>query len=306
MNRFMKYLLIVTVSFCILDLCNRCLFVYLFNHMPVGTEAYNTYKFKYNTEPGDVLVLGASRAQHHFVPQIFLDSLNMTCYNAGVDGQPVTDQYMELLHALELGTPKMVIMDIAPSQLEEEWTKEKYSQIGIFFWENANAREVVKDISGMGHLAYIAHLSSFYQYNSQIFLLYDLFVQKRHSRYHGYDPKAYTGRPWIVNVKEHEEVSSFVPYPPAIRYLDKMVALCQHHSIPLTITVTPCLIPMKPGFHEYLEAYCQQNHISFWNDVADSAFVSDPYLWFDNTHMNERGAEQYTKMIMSRINNSLI
>lgn len=299
MNKFLKYILIVLGAFCFLDLCNRCVFTYLFNHMPPDTETYNNLKFKYNTETCDVLVLGASRAQHHFVPRIFVDSLNMSCYNAGVDGQPITDQYMELLHSLDLGTPKIVIMDIATSQLEEEWVKERNSCFSLFYWENEECRQIVNDISGRENVAYISHLSSFYQYNSQLFLLYDLFLKKRHSLDHGYDPKPYKGKPFSL-IKNKQD-SQFIPYPPAIRYLDKIVILCQQKNIPLIFTVTPSLSPAKSGFSDFIEAYCKQKRIPFWNDAKDSTFRSDPYIWYDGTHMNEQGAERYTRMIMGRI-----
>lgn len=35
----------------------------------------------------NILIFGSSRAAHHYVPSILSDSLDMSCYNCGLDGQ---------------------------------------------------------------------------------------------------------------------------------------------------------------------------------------------------------------------------
>ena len=41
----------------------------------------------------DVLVMGSSRASHHYVAQLIADSLGMTCFNGGQDGNGIVMQY---------------------------------------------------------------------------------------------------------------------------------------------------------------------------------------------------------------------
>ena len=50
-----------------------------------GAEYKTTYTFeKVNS---DILIIGSSRAEHHYDSQIFEDSLNMSCYNSGEGGK---------------------------------------------------------------------------------------------------------------------------------------------------------------------------------------------------------------------------
>ena len=37
----------------------------------------------------DVLIMGSSRAHHHYVPEIISDSLGLSCYNTGKDGNGI-------------------------------------------------------------------------------------------------------------------------------------------------------------------------------------------------------------------------
>ena len=52
----------------------------------------------------DILIMGSSRAAHHYVPQIIEDSLGMTCYNAGSDGECIYYHYCLL--SAEVQSPK--------------------------------------------------------------------------------------------------------------------------------------------------------------------------------------------------------
>lgn len=70
----------------------------------VGTWSERIYyKSKYGifhrqiyclTESQDeLMILGSSRAAHHYVPQIFEDSLGLSSYNAGSDGMCIYYHY---------------------------------------------------------------------------------------------------------------------------------------------------------------------------------------------------------------------
>ena len=61
----------------------------------------------------DLLIMGSSRAAHHYVPQILEDSLGMTCYNAGSDGECIYYHYCLLASMIERGhTPKVVVYEV--------------------------------------------------------------------------------------------------------------------------------------------------------------------------------------------------
>ena len=48
----------------------------------------------------DVLILGSSRAEHHYVSTILADSLGMNVYNAGIDGAEGINVQLPLLEII--------------------------------------------------------------------------------------------------------------------------------------------------------------------------------------------------------------
>src|ERR1700750_706899 len=68
----------------------------------------------------DVLILGSSRALHHYDPNIIQDSLHMTAYNGGRDGCEMFYDYGVLTSALKRYHPKLVVLDMRPSEFEKD------------------------------------------------------------------------------------------------------------------------------------------------------------------------------------------
>ena len=62
----------------------------------------------------DVILMGSSRASHHYVTQIITDSLGLICFNAGQDGNGIIMQYGRWKMISERYAPKVLIYDITP------------------------------------------------------------------------------------------------------------------------------------------------------------------------------------------------
>ena len=60
----------------------------------------------------DIIIMGSSRAIHHYVPRIIADSLGMSCFNAGQDGNGIILQYGRWKMISERYTPKLIIYDV--------------------------------------------------------------------------------------------------------------------------------------------------------------------------------------------------
>ena len=78
----------------------------------------------------DILIFGSSRSIHHYNPIIIQDSLNLTCYNVGVNGQNIYFHLALLKSAIERNNPKIAILDLFSIDFEEtsaEWDRESLS-----------------------------------------------------------------------------------------------------------------------------------------------------------------------------------
>ena len=105
-----------------------------------GLNQTNTAQALFNKK-ADVLVLGSSRANHHYVSSMFKDSLGLSCYNAGRDGHDILYAYMIFQSFLERNMPKMVVIDIASSMMDGSWIQNNKDMTCFY-----GASKVVTDV----------------------------------------------------------------------------------------------------------------------------------------------------------------
>lgn len=60
----------------------------------------------------DILIMGSSKAHHNYIPKVFVDSLGMTCYNAGYDGNGVILAYAIIKMINKERQPKLILYDV--------------------------------------------------------------------------------------------------------------------------------------------------------------------------------------------------
>ena len=82
---------------------------------PCNRRIYKTDNFISDEVDANILIFGSSRAAHHYVPSILSDSLDMSCYNCGLDGNGIIYGYGKLKTITARYYPKIVILDIQPT-----------------------------------------------------------------------------------------------------------------------------------------------------------------------------------------------
>ena len=92
----------------------------ILNVKDVGVNQTNTVQAFFK-RTADVLILGPSTANHHYDCRILEDSLGMSCFNAGRDGQNIIYDAMVLEGFLTRCTPKLVVVDVTHSTLSDTW-----------------------------------------------------------------------------------------------------------------------------------------------------------------------------------------
>ena len=111
-----KFLLKLALFFAALIVVDRALgmvFSYMGNHAKGGYIGHHKYVTDKTNE--DILIFGSSRAIHHYNPQIITDSLGLTCYNCGQDGNGIVMQYGRWKMLSKHHLPKVIIYDIEPA-----------------------------------------------------------------------------------------------------------------------------------------------------------------------------------------------
>lgn len=283
---FIPFVILIVVA---LDLVNRSLCLYSFNHVQEDSRVYYQHIYHLNNRQSDILIAGASNGMHSYIPSIISDSLKMSCFNSSQDGRNISYQYFCLKKALENGPVRKFLLDLGEAQISKGWRyRTEYYQ--TYYWQNVDAREYMQKI-GEWYLPF-KMASSFIQYNNKFFVALYNYLPMGKLTEDGYVPLPYTGKPF--NDIAEPQNDSFTPDSLQIEYLDKIVSCCKENSVELIILASP-RITYSAKFIEYITDYCTKNKVTFINSVSS---IEDRTMFKDFAHLNDNGARLYTNEIV--------
>ena len=99
----------------------------------------------------DIIVMGSSKAHHNYIPQVFSDTLGMSCYNAGCDGNGIILAYGILSLIEEERLPKLIVYDVKQQfdiyHYNGDGDYTRYYQMIKKYYDNPYVKEVIEDIS---------------------------------------------------------------------------------------------------------------------------------------------------------------
>ena len=257
----------------------------------------------------DIIILGNSRAQHHYIPSMLSDSLKMSCFNAGQDGgHSIFLPYGQVEAILKRYKPKLFLLEFSPSSVYYDETD--YDKLAIFLPYYNSLKFLRPLIELRGPFEKYKNLSGIYPFNSQVINIIR-FNYKKTDRFimnQGYDPifrtiKGFDGTKRDVNDENNTIDSNKVDR------INEILALCQNSGTQIIVIDSPVLMGDKNTSNKEVKAQILEifsNHkIPFWDYSSDEKFVDSLNYFADRRHLNYLGSELFTKDVASRIKNYL-
>lgn len=251
----------------------------------------------------ELMILGSSRAAHHYVPQIFEDSLGMSCYNAGSDGMCIYYHYGILTSRIQRGCPpKMVVLEVIGTDAE-------VSQGATFSLDAALDRyaphygeyaEIDSLFAFNGWKERVKLLSKTYKYNSKL-------VQTIKCNYIPWpEDRGYEALNGMMKVAEGGQVVDVLSPSSEILiiedrkivYLQKFIVACKANNIELVMCYSPYYGQAIPKSIRMIEELAEKNGVRFLNYGIDERFQNTEYFQ-DASHLNDTGAKEYSKEVCS-------
>ncbi len=298
MKKFLKYLLLFFGVVIIIDVCVGYACDYMRHHTKPGPiKQFDDLCLK---DEHDILIMGSSRAHHHYVPMIFEDSLGLDVYNVGVDGNGVVLAYGILQMVTKRYSPKMIIYDVEQSfdiyYYKNDNNCTRYLALLKPYYREANVAGIFKDISKQEY--YKVHFG-LYRYNSSVIQLVKEFCIPSTVFYKGYEP-AYgtmTEEPrYFSNSNSISIVDTL-----KIGYFKRFVDLCDYYDIPLIVVVSPQYGTNCSDRYDPIKSICQENQVAFVDYYSDNEFISHKEFFKDPMHLNEEGASMFSRKVVSDI-----
>lgn len=278
---------VAIIDYCVGKACD-----YLNAHVK-GGDALCHYEV-YRKAEADIIVLGSSRADHHYVPSILSDSLGMSCYNCGYDALGILSMYPRFRSVIKRRTPKIVIYDVNPDV-------DIYGQESSHLKFLGDAKRYCDDKEIMDYIADVEPLERFklqsrlYRYNTSIFQLLRDYVDGSRVIDRGYRPNTgimdYTPKPFEPS---HEED---FPDSIVVKYMKKLIVDCKERGIRLVLAASPRYEANSISDFREVQKLSKEYGIPFVCHYDDKDFSSRKEFFVDPTHMNDTGAHEYTKKL---------
>lgn len=296
-KKMKKYIVNILVFFGIIVMVDFCISKvgdFLQAHAKGGiTKRVNDLLMR---EQHDVLIMGSSRAHHHYDTPYLSDALGLDFYNAGFNGNGVVlaDGILEII--LERYKPRLILFDVEPNFDIIVYPEDNHHIRYINYLKPYYRFDVIKRIIKSVSLEeWYKVQSGMIRYNSDM-LSKILDYQSSH--------RAKMGKKGFVPLKgifsgsilskeiNQVEVDSF-----KLGYIEKLISLAKSKCIPIVFVASPSF-GFTADVLQPVKDICSKNNILFLDYYSDHYFLQHQEWFKDYMHLNAEGARFFTDILL--------
>lgn len=298
---FCKKIAFLALIILLLDICIGKVLQFFYLKMKTGQSARITYSVTKATE--EIIIFGSSRANHNYVPSIFEDSLQLSTYNCGIDGQEILFHYALLQSFKNRKTPQVVILDLNFDDFEKNTIS--YDRLYVllpYYKMNDYIQPVVNLRSPFEK---IKCESSLYRLNSFILpILVNNIVKRKEESSKGYLPLF---KELDTNIIKPKDIAPPVLDTTKVRIFNNFIKECKKQNCKLFVFVSPIYKPkhLTSNTISIADSICKLENIPFTNYSNLKPFNNNINYFQDYLHLNHNGAQIYTRLIASEIKKRL-
>lgn len=286
-----KYLIKILIFFAIMFVVDRVAgvaFNYIVQHAKGGYVAHR--QFISNEMERDILVFGSSRAVHHFDAKQIEDSLGLSCYNCGQDGNGAVFNDGQWRLIRERYYPKLIVYDIFPEFDLLEGDNHKYLGWLKLYYDRPGISELFDEVDKTEKFKMLSQMYR-YNYNPLQFLADYVHPFMQLDEY-GYMPMA--GELDTLRVKKGMTPMSSYSFDK-----QKLQSLCNiinsRGETQIMFVVSPIWYGMDAASLQPIIELCNERGIQFVDFSNDPKYLHQNRFFRDGLHLNKEGAEEFTK-----------
>ncbi len=278
-------------------------------------DKYTTLSCMYSEpdETLDVVIVGSSHVNNGYIPNLLWENCNASACNVFSWSQPMWISYHYIQETLKTQTPSIIVLEMFGITyghsyiMPQEIDKTSYSNsFNIDF--GLNYLNMAKTVEFCG-----LELRNFEDF---------LPLVKYHTKWKNFDIESALYNPhkdidpikgygistqvYSVEKPQYYTTELMEPYEYSVKYLDKIVKLCEQNGIELVFTMVPYVYnEAEVKIYNWLEEYSASNDIPFINYNGEDGerigfdFATD---LSDNGHVNLNGALKVTQDLCDYLN----
>ncbi|WP_199117976.1 hypothetical protein [Pedobacter sp. ASV28] len=249
----------------------------------------------------DVLILGSSRASHHYNPALIAQSLGLSCYNGGRDGQGIL--YYAAMFKLSLAQhrPKVLILDMNNRDLN--FDARKRDNLSCLLPYLSDSRLIDSFLLKKSPFELLKGQLQTYRYNGQVFSII------QHNLLPGISSGDIAGFKPIIQKMDVSKLNNKVKNAEVekldddyINAFKMIISTCRKNGIKLYVFVSPRYLSAAPMTMSVkkIKAICKDYQVEF-NDFTNNVEFTKAAYFADVSHLNVDGANLYTHAVADLI-----
>lgn len=246
----------------------------------------------------DIIFIGSSRAHRHYDTPFINDSLGLKAFNAGEDGRGLSYQYPVLKSYLFNNNPRLIVLELSPS-LDGKWN----DRIAMLYPLADKYNDIVSTAERIDPANKYYLKSGLYRYNSNMINEVRGLRHPFTTKSLGFDPvpvgKASQGMFDAARTRTYLRPIDIVE----CSILEDMIYLCKDKNIQLVGVISP--IYGKVDRKHDIDSIFKANNIPFIDNTSFRLPLAPNEYFKDETHLNIRGAREYTKYVIRQLSDSL-
>lgn len=298
MKYFLKKVAVFFVLAAVIDITFGWASVFLRGKARGGQTYKSQHIFKECED--DILILGSSKAAHHYIPDIISDSTGLSCYNCGLEGNGIIGAYARYKMVSARKIPKLVIYEVTPAYdfLQDKGYSSYLGEIRPY-----TDNKIIKEeyLLFSEELEWLKLWSNMYRNNSHI-ISYLKDIVKPTADNRGYEPlmgkiaKSTTIKS-VQHVKEKAHWDSL-----KCSLFEQLIKEIQRDGAEIVFIASPSFYSgnMVEGYDMAFDISKKYN-IRFVNNMGLEMFNGREDYFQDVTHLNNTGAIEYSKYVANQL-----
>lgn len=255
----------------------------------------------------DILILGNSRAQHHYDPSIVSDSTGLSSYNAGLDGgHSILLPYAQILAVFKRYTPKLVLIEFSEyAMAAKEEDHDKLSVLLPYYRTHPELRPLILT---RGQWERIKLLSHIYPFNSQIVNIVRFNTQMdagRRWERDGFIPireKVLNGVTARIPT-EFDEPKQDAIDPDKLKALEYIIRICEQRQVALIFINSPIYqlasqkVKKQTRSSRVVDSLFARTKVAYFDCSQSLTICHTDTLFADRLHLNENGSRAFSRVV---------
>jgi hypothetical protein len=307
MSTFIKKILLLLVSLIVIDRLGAIILEKMFYSQHHGDDYVSIQTIKDTT--ADVLIMGSSRASHHYNCAIIEKLTGLNTYNGGRDMMGI--HYVEAILPIRFKAhpPKVLVLDIMPNnfckggQDGQKYFDILHNTLLPFANKYPSIMDYIKTQSSITALQ--AKACASYAYNSMVGTMFqNTFTHLGHQQVKGYEP-IYSAIDSLKllqplfnenNLQDVFDTSSF-------QSLINILEVCKQNNTRVIVVFSPFYFQRKvlPSSSIKFNALQQQYGFKLLDYTNNANYTQHAKLFYDELHLNDTGAGLLSKEVSAVI-----